>query len=633
MLIDGGPDGMGDSQVLPLMRSLGITQLDYMIASHYHVDHIGGLDEVARVFPPGVAYDRGGIPAPSTSQTVYRQYTDAVGTARRTITPGTIIELGGGAIATCIVVAGRLISGGEVPILGRSDASDQLENSASIGILVQYKDFDFLVCGDLTGGGINTTDVETTVAQLVGDVDVVQLNHHGSRTASNRKFLQTLRAEVGVAQMGSGNTFLHPTIETTDRFVNTTPTSGQAPQPPDRNAAVSRVPFVLQNQPSPSLSSVSHQGLVANGNIEMATDGMSYTISGGALSPVTLPEDGAERGVRRDFPPTIVFRTDPTIPLAGAPVDLFIQASDDAGIPPKLSMSYTVDGGPVQALASQQLSERMFKAIVPGQPDGVRVELQAEAIDAQGQRTVAHYGYFSGTTPIARLRINDSLGEPVYLRFPAKIAGVVTVATGSLASQDNDVYVQDETGGINVVESGYRSRNLSVGDRVTVIGRLNQSSGETVLDATDPSIYFPFESPYGFLFGESGPAPIPIAKRIAELDESAEGLLVRIEAARIVGGSINPTGSSNLTITDGTGSTNLRIESTTGIPGMATPNQPFSLVGVVGQFDSFRPFDRFYEIRPRTRSDIIGVGVADQMRSRPVPPRMVAFRKRGAAFH
>lgn len=46
LLIDGGDRGYGDSEINPLLDSLGIKHLDYTVVSHYHADHIGGLDEV-----------------------------------------------------------------------------------------------------------------------------------------------------------------------------------------------------------------------------------------------------------------------------------------------------------------------------------------------------------------------------------------------------------------------------------------------------------------------------------------------------------------------------------------------------------------------------------------------------------
>ena len=121
--------------------------------------------------------------------------------------------------ATCLAAGGRLLSGGAIPI-----TNDDL-NTESISVLVEIGDFDYIVSGDLTGGGSTSTaktpDIETYVGQMAGDVDVAQLNHHGSTTTSNQVYLATIKAEVAVAQIGTNNTFGHPNRETVNKYLNT----------------------------------------------------------------------------------------------------------------------------------------------------------------------------------------------------------------------------------------------------------------------------------------------------------------------------------------------------------------------------------------------------------------------------
>lgn len=604
LLIDGGRDGMGRSVIVPEMQRLGLRSLDYMVATHYDSDHIGGLDEVAAVFPPSVAFDGGDLILPFSppDENVFSSYLRAVGSARRTIAPGTVLDLGGGAVATCIVVNGRLISGGSVSILGRRDRNDQPDNSASIGLLVQYGDFDLFLAGDLTGGGLHTTDVESTVAQLVGDVDVLQISHHGSRTSSNPTFLRRLKAEVGIIQAGRDNPFGHPSIEVTDRFITTPPTRGTIPPPPDGNFAVERIPLLYQNEPSPSRSDVSRQGLVAEGTIVIETDGNSYTVGGGRLAARQFPTDGAEAGTRRDFPPSILTSTSPVVPAAGQATSLFAEIADDSGEVATVTISYAADGNEPVALPVERIAPRLYRAVIPGQPDGTRVDYLVMAQDNQGQTTVGPGGYFAGVTPIERLRVMTADVEPAFLGYSAAVAGVITVGTDTFSTRDNDLYLQDETGGINLFERGGQTVSVQPGDRVRAAGRLEFFAGVLQLDITNPTVTPPFTSPYGIVVLGRGEVQ-PVRKTISQIGEVSEGLLVRIEGARI-NGTIPSSGNANLTIFDGTASITLRIVETTTIPGMPTPSEPVTIIGVVGQFDGFRPFSRGYQILPRSRDDI-----------------------------
>jgi beta-lactamase superfamily II metal-dependent hydrolase len=628
LLIDGGPDGAGATVLVPLMRRLGLTRLDGMIATHYDADHIGGLDEVAAAFPPAVAYDSGDLTAPRESSS-FMDYLKAIGPSRRTLRAGESMDLGGGVRVTCLVVNGDLLSGGRVGIFGRFDPYDQVDNSASIGLLIQYDDFDLFLSGDLTGGGDNTTDVESTVAQLVGDVDMVQLNHHGSATSGNATFLSALRAEVGIVQVATANSYGHPSVEVVDRFITTTPTSGLTPDPPDGNIPPSRPPFLIQTQASPpSDPRVSRQGLVAEGTIEIETNGRQYTVRGGRLPPMTFPTDGAERGVRTDFPPTILAWTSPSVPSAGEAVLLSAQIADDSRHLRSARLTVSVNDGEPIALPLTRLSETLFIGEIPGYADGTRVRYCVTAEDGAGQGTTTCGIYFSGITPIRALRAVDAWGLPRFEGALARIRGIVTVGSGTFSRSQTEVFVEDETGGIRIFELRAQSRLVSLGDHVLVTGRVKSSQGTLELDITNPLPVPPFPSPFGIrVLSRSEEAPRPRPVRLRDIGEALEGQLVRIEGVRILQGAIPPSGSANLRITDGTGTTTLRIVGTTDIPGLPTPTGSFTLIGVVAQFDSFRPFTRGYQILPRRRADLLLPLPASHGFSRePLIPRVVLPR-------
>jgi DNA/RNA endonuclease YhcR with UshA esterase domain len=373
--------------------------------------------------------------------------------------------------------------------------------------------------------------------------------------------------------------------------------------PPDGNFAVERIPVIFQNEPSPSRSDASRHGLVADGTIVIETDGSSYTVRGGRLVPRQFSTDGAEGGVRFDFPPSVLVWTSPVVPTAGQASLLFAEIADDSGDVTAVTMSYSIDGHDPVPLSAERIGTRLYRALIPGQTDGARVEYTVMAYDNRGQRTIARGGYFAGVTPIERVRVMTADLDPAFLNYSVAVAGVITVGTDTFSTRDNDLYLQDETGGIELFERSGQTVSAQAGDRVRAVGRLEFFNGVLQLNITNPTITSPFLSPYGVVVVGRGEIQ-PVRRMISQIGESSEGLLVQIEGARI-NGTIPASGSANLTLTDGTGSLTLRILETTNIPGMSTPSGDVTIIGVIGQFDGFRPFDRGYQILPRSRDDFI----------------------------
>ncbi len=252
-LFDGGPNAEGYASVVPLLQSKGIGTLDYVGASHYHADHVGGLDEV---WDAGIqcstCFDRGNSNEPGTQS--YDDYKNTYSSVRQTVNPGQVVQLGDGATLTCLVVEGDLMGGGSVNI----SSSAQWENSASIGWKLEYGDFDLFMGGDLTGGGNSTTDVESHVAPLCGDVDVLLVCHHGSRTSTNATFANTLAPEFAVISCGQANSYGFPKSDVIDRLNR-----------PDRT-----IPIWCTSEGTGGAGFVN-----VAGNISLTTDGSTYSVT------------------------------------------------------------------------------------------------------------------------------------------------------------------------------------------------------------------------------------------------------------------------------------------------------------------------------------------------------------------
>lgn len=212
-VVDAGPNGQGTVAMLPVLNSLQPTGYGATFLTHFHDDHQGGLDEVLAGRPFLFAYDRGDLRRTNTSSAT-NQYLTTAGNRRRTATPGLVVALGGGATLTCIAANGHVLGGTFVDPV----PSAQEENSRSLALRLDYRDFAMWIGGDLTGGGNGTSDVEGPAALVCGDVDVYKLNHHGSNTSTSTNLVTRLDPELAVVSCGVGNSYGHPTATVTNRL-------------------------------------------------------------------------------------------------------------------------------------------------------------------------------------------------------------------------------------------------------------------------------------------------------------------------------------------------------------------------------------------------------------------------------
>jgi len=267
MVFDAGYPQMGTRAMLPKLKALGATKIDWFVASHYHSDHIGGIPEVINAMPTTEVWDRGTRSAPSNSS--YQKYTAAAQNKRKTVTPGQVFDLGGGAKATVIARDGFVLGVGQQKITGTGN----YENSASIVLKVEYGDFSLWLGGDLTGGAKNKTyDMESPVAKACGDIDVYHANHHGISDATNANLVRYLSPEVAVVSVPNNNSQQSPQKDVLSRL-----TSG------------GRSPLILSTN-----GGLRHRGYTnARGHLTLKTDGWRYRIETVTGESVELYTDEA----------------------------------------------------------------------------------------------------------------------------------------------------------------------------------------------------------------------------------------------------------------------------------------------------------------------------------------------------
>ncbi|HKS23962.1 MAG TPA: hypothetical protein VJZ76_14255 [Thermoanaerobaculia bacterium] len=286
VLLDAGDTGHGTSYVVPYLQGIGIfaaNGLDYTIASHQHCDHIGGMDEVVNA-----GYDihvKNYYNGSSYSSSCATGWNTAAATTTAgspvSMPVGTVIQLGNGATLTCIARNGSIIGGGSVSV------SD--ENDRSIAVLLKYGGFDYLWAGDMGGGsdactGRSTTqtDVETSVINAIspgganplisaGGIDVMHVNHHGSESSTNPTYFNKAKPEVALIGVGDGEStgWDLPRIDVVDHVLRAGSTS----------CITAPAAFVLQTEEgNPGSTNMSTTGYCV-GNIEVSTDGSTYTVS------------------------------------------------------------------------------------------------------------------------------------------------------------------------------------------------------------------------------------------------------------------------------------------------------------------------------------------------------------------
>jgi L-ascorbate metabolism protein UlaG (beta-lactamase superfamily) len=187
------------------MQTAGVTQIDHFVATHYHEDHYGGIDDL--VDPPAItivnAYDRGDkvfLPGSRTNSKTYKDYDSAVGNRAEHLTRGETIPLDPSMTVTCISSGGVVLGEQDPP----QPASD--ENDMSISLLIQFGDFHYFVGGDIE----IPTEQKIADGDIALDVDAYQANHHGAENGSSQDFLKDLQPSVIVISNGTNGKYRHP---------------------------------------------------------------------------------------------------------------------------------------------------------------------------------------------------------------------------------------------------------------------------------------------------------------------------------------------------------------------------------------------------------------------------------------
>jgi len=212
LLIDTGWPGTGGrdpSRIQQAMHDAGITKLDHVLITHFHVDHVGGVPELVKRVKVGEFIDHGENREDSDiTRHDYAAYIKAIeGTPRRVVKPGDRITIPGLDIVV-LTADGQHIGAvpGIKPVPNPYCAAepkwtlDASENPRSVGVLVRFGKFSFLDLGDLT----KPKEIELMCPNNpIGTVDLYLTTHHGLDQSNARAIVDAIHPRVAIMNNGA----------------------------------------------------------------------------------------------------------------------------------------------------------------------------------------------------------------------------------------------------------------------------------------------------------------------------------------------------------------------------------------------------------------------------------------------
>lgn len=193
-IIDTGTSECG-ARITSALNDAGVRDIDVLIETHLHSDHIGGAEYVLNIFDvknlilPDLNLNSEGLPAAKVAKRMVVDSSGAVYTAA----PGMNMNIGDFEITV---------------IAYYEDMSN--ENDSSIVTVAKIGDIKFLLMGDAE----KAAESRILADNINVECDVIKVGHHGSSTSSSEEFLNAAKPEYAVISVGEHNTYSHPSPDT-----------------------------------------------------------------------------------------------------------------------------------------------------------------------------------------------------------------------------------------------------------------------------------------------------------------------------------------------------------------------------------------------------------------------------------
>ena len=193
MLIDAGNNENGND-VVKFIKEKGIAKINYLVGTHPHADHIGGLDDVIN---SDLEIENVYMPKIQTNTKTFEDVLDALKNKNLKVTApskGDTFKIGD---ANCEVMTDSILD------------KDNL-NLSSIVIRLEFGENSFLFMGDAETENEKTTNWPKT--------NVLKVGHHGSNTSSSQNFLNQVKPEYAIIMAGKDNSYGLPKQKILDRL-------------------------------------------------------------------------------------------------------------------------------------------------------------------------------------------------------------------------------------------------------------------------------------------------------------------------------------------------------------------------------------------------------------------------------